>query len=144
MSGVKVIRYILANDAPVVAVVPVSRIMAGDLPINTTLPAIMIEQISSIPRLTLRMTEPNRMHTDRVQVSAVVKGPQGNPQGDGYGGVKSLMALILTACPNQRGTVNGVIVDSILPDDEGPDQQDDATAVYSGSRDFLVRWKSAT
>lgn len=144
MSGVKVIRYLLANNSPVLAVVPATRIMAGDLPINTVLPAISIDQINSIPVLTLRMSEANRMHSDRVQVDVVVKGPQGDPQGTGYGGVRSLLALVLAACPNQRGTINGVTVDSILPDSEGPDQQDDASALYSGSRDFIVRWKSAT
>ena len=72
------------------------------------------------------------------------KGPQGDPGGTGYVGVKALMALILTACPNQKGSINGVTVDSRLPDDEGPDLQDDATAVYAGSRDFFVKWKSAT
>lgn len=144
MSGVKTIRYLLANDAPVTAVVPASRIMAGNLPIDTVLPAIAIEKISSIPRLTLAMTEGNRLHTDRVQVTAIFKGPQGNPAGTGYPGIRALLDLILTACPNQKGTVNGVTVDSILPDDEGPDLQDDASAVYSGSRDFIVKWKSAT
>lgn len=144
MSGVKVIRYLLANDGPVTAVVPATRIRAGDLPIDITLPAIAVTQISSVPRLTLRMTEPFRMHTDRVQVTVVSKGPQGDPAGDGYPGVRAVLDLLLAACPNQNGTVNGVTVDSVLPDPEGPDLQDDASAVYSGSRDFIVKWKSAT
>ena len=143
MSGVAVIRYLLANNGPVIAVVPAARIQAGDLPLNTVMPAIAVTEVSSIPRLTIAMTEPNRLHTERVQVSVLFKGPQGTPSGAGYPGVKGILALVLAACPNQKGTINGVAVDSILPDIEGPDLTDVATALYSGSRDFIVKWRSA-
>jgi hypothetical protein len=143
MSGVAVIRSKLATNAALIAVVPAARIMAGELPLNTVLPAIQVTQVSSVPRLTLAMTEPNRMHTERVQVTVLVKGPEGEPAGGGYPTLRSILALVLAACPNQRGTINGVTVDSILPDIEGPDLADVAAALYSGSRDFFVRWKSA-
>jgi hypothetical protein len=118
--------------------------MAGDLPLNTIMPAIAVTQISSSVRLTLRMSETPKMHTDRVQVSVLFKGPEGSPAGTGYPGVRALLKLVLAACPNQRAIINGVDVDSILPDIEGPDLQDDETALYSCSRDFLVKWISAT
>lgn len=149
MSGVAVIRYLLANNSAVATAlgagppVATARIVAGDLPLNTVMPAIAIAQISGVPRLTIAMTEPNRMHTDRVQVSVLFKGPQGTPTGTGYPGVKALLALVLAACPNQRGTINGVSVDSILPDVEGPDLSDMEAALYTGSRDFIVKWRSA-
>jgi hypothetical protein len=142
VSGVAVIRSLLAANGAVIAVVPATRIMAGDLPINAVMPAISVIQISSVPRNTVKMNEPKIQHTDRVQVSVAFKGPQGTPSGTGYPGVRSLLALVLAACPHTRGTVNGVDVDSILPDIEGPDLSDDATALYSGSRDFIVRWNS--
>jgi hypothetical protein len=144
MSGVQVIRSLLANNILVTNVVPAARIMAGDLPLGTMMPAIAITQISSVPRNTLSMKDPRVQHQDRVQVSVLVKGPQGSPAGQGYPGVRSLLKLVLAACPNTKGSVNGVDCDSILPDSEGPDLQDDATALYSGSRDFLVRWNSPT
>ena len=149
MSGVAVIRSLLATNSAVTTAlgagppVATSRIIAGDLPLNTVMPAISISLVSGIPRLTIAMTEPNRLHTDRVQVSVLFKGPQGTPAGTGYPGVKALLALVLAACPNQHGTVNGVSVDAILPDLEGPDLSDMATALYSGSRDFIVKWRSA-
>ena len=143
MSGVAVVRFLLANSAPVVAVVPAVRIMAGDLPLNTVMPAIAVTQIDSIPLNLLRINEANKMHTDRVQVSVLFKGPEGSPAGTGYPGVRALLKLVLAACPSQRGTVNGVSVDSISPDIEGPDLQDEATALYSCSRDFIVRWIGA-
>ena len=142
MSGVAVIRYLLANASAVTAVVPAARIMAGDLPLNTVMPAISIVQISSVPRNTVKMGEASVQHTERVQVSVLFKGPQGSPAGAGYPGVRSLLKLVLAACPHTRGTVNGISVDSIVPDLEGPDLSDYATALYSGSRDFFVRWNS--
>lgn len=143
MSGVAVIRYLLANAAAVTAVVPATRIMAGDLPLNTAMPAIGVTQISSVPRNTVKMNEAKVQHTDRVQVSVLVKGPQGTPAGLGYPGVRTLLQLVLAACPHTRGAVNGIDVDSILPDIEGPDLSDDERALNSASRDFIVRWNSA-
>lgn len=148
MSGVAVVRYLLANNAAVVAAlgagppVAIARIMAGDLPLNTVMPAIGIIQISSVPWNTVKMNEARVQHTDRVQVSVLFKGPQGTPAGAGYPGVRSLLKLVLAACPHTHGTVNGIDVDSIIPMEEGPDLSDDATALYSGSRDFQVRWNS--
>jgi hypothetical protein len=140
MSGVSVIRYLLANAAAVTAIVPATRIMAGDLPLNTTLPAIAVTQIVSVPYNTIRINEGLKVHTERVQVSVLCKGPQTASPGTGYPGVKALLKLVLAACPSQRGTVNSIAVDSIIPDLEGPDLSDDATALFSQSRDFLVRW----
>jgi hypothetical protein len=143
LSGVAVIRSKLATNANLIAAVPATRIMAGELPLNTVMPAIQVTEVSSVPRLTLAMTEPNRMHTDRVQVTVLVKAPEGEPAGEGYPHVREILALVLAACPNQSGTVNGVTLDSIIPDIEGPDLADVAAALYSGSRDFMVKWKSS-
>lgn len=143
MSGVAVIRSLLAGNSPILAIIPAARIMAGDLPLNTVLPAISVTQISSMPFNLLRTNEANKMHTDRVQVSVMFKGPQGTPSGTGYPGVKAMMRLILAACPSQRGTVNSVVVDSITPDLEGPDFYDDVTDIHSASRDFIVKWIGA-
>lgn len=140
MSGVSVIRALLAAYAPVTAVVPATRIMAGVLPQATAMPAIAVTQVSSRPFNLLRTNEPNKLHTDRVQVTVLCKGTQGTPVGAGYPGVKALLRLVLAACPSQRGTVNGVAVDSITPDIEGPDLYDDAADLHSCSRDFLVKW----
>lgn len=142
MSGVAVVRYLLANAGAVTAVIPAARIIAGDLPLNTVMPAIAVTEIDSQPRNTVAMNEPNRMHTERVQVSVLFKGPSGTPAGTGYPGVKAMLALVLAAVPHTHGTVNGVNVVDILPSWEGHDLQDVATALYSGSRDFLVRYRA--
>jgi hypothetical protein len=133
---------LLANAAAITAVVPATRIMAGDLPLNTVLPAIAVTEISSVPLNMIRVNESPKMHTERVQVSVLCKASEIKPPppGTGYPGVKALLKLVLAACPSQRGTVNGVAVDSIVPDTEGPDLSDDATALYSQSRDFIVKY----
>ena len=140
MSGVAVVRYLLANNGQVLSVVAAKNVIAGDLPINTVLPAISISQISSVPRNTVAMSGSGVLHTDRVQAAAIVKGPLGTPSGLGYPGVKAILKMILAACPNMRGTVNGVAVDSILPDIAGPDLYDEASDIFSGSLDFIVRY----
>jgi len=142
VSGVQVIQHLLATNAPVVAVVPATRIKAGDLPLNTVMPAISVVQIDSLPLNLVKINDTPKLHTDRVQVSVLFKGPEGSPQGTGYPGVRALLKLVLAACPSQRGTVNGISVDSIAPDIEGPDLQDASTALYSSSRDFIVRWSA--
>lgn len=106
------------------------------------MPAIEVRLIDGQPRLTVAMNEPNRMHTDRVQVSYLFKGPSGTPSGAGYPGVKAMAPLVLAACPNQHGTIASITVLDIRPNSEGPDLSDAATGLFSGSRDFIVRWKS--
>lgn len=140
MSGVAVIRWLLVNDAAITAIVPAARVIAGLLPINTVLPAIEVTQISGVPSNFIKTNEKPKVHTDRVQVSVLFKGPEGTPAGAGYPGVKSLLALVLKACPSQRGLINGVLVDSIQPDTVGPDISDAVAAIYSQTRDFRVIW----
>lgn len=140
MSGPAVIRHLLAASGAVTAIVPATKIILGDLSLNVILPAISVRGISGTPNLSIAMTEPNRLHTDRVQVSVLTK--EGSGAGTGYNGVRAVLALLLAACPNQRGTVNGISVDSILPDIEGPDLRDPESAIYQGSRDFIVKWRS--
>ena len=140
MSGVAVIRYLLAHNAPLLAQVPEERIVAGELPIDSVLPAISVKQVSSVPRNIVSMSVGHRQHTDRVQVSVLVKGTEGTPAGAGYPGQRTLLALVLAACPHTRGVVNGTDVDSIIPDAEGPDFADLAVSLNMGSRDFIVKW----
>jgi hypothetical protein len=131
MSGTQVITTLLINAAAVTAVAPATRIKAGVLPLNTAIPAISVSQISSNPVNLIRLNEANRMHMERVQVTAFHTT---------YPGLKSLMKLVLAACPSQRGTINTVVVDSIAPQSEGPEFYDHEAGIYSCSRDFMVRY----
>lgn len=143
MSGVAVIRHLLANHAALTAIVPATRIVAGELNLNTVLPAIGVTQIYSDPQNLLRTNEANKIHVTAVQVTWLVKDADATPAGTGYVGLRQLGPLVLAACPSQRGTVNGIAVDSIVPGGEGPDIFDAELGAYSCTRDFIVRWVGA-
>lgn len=140
MSGVLAVRYLLANYSTLTAIVPAARIMTGELPLNTALPAIGVSQVDSMPMNYIQTNTLPKMHTDRVQVSVLCKEMQSTASGVGYVGVKTLLRLALAACPNQRATINNILVDSIVPDFVGPDAYDDVALVHQGSRDLIVRW----
>lgn len=131
MSGVAVIRHLLASNATLIGQVPAAKIMAGPIPINTALPAISVAQVSGMQRNIVGMNAAKYMATDRVQVTVMAAT---------YPLQKSILALIRAACPNTRGTVNGVDCDSILPDVEGPDFRDDTAAIFMQSLDFIVKF----
>ena len=140
-NGVAVIRYLLANNAAVLAIVPAERIAAGDVPLDTTLPAISVDEISGVPYNTVSGKEIGKtLHTERIQVTGLVKSTTAAPAGGGYPGLRTLMRAIFLACPTQRGTIVGVDVDSITPDLEGPDLPDAGSGVLSSTRDFFVRY----
>ena len=132
MSGVSVINYLLSNDSPTVAVVPAARIFTGVGPLETSVPTIVVQQISGTERLTVSMAGAKKMHTDRVQVTALAKA---------YSTVKAILALARIACANRNGTVNSIDLDSILPDIEGPDLYDAEDLIYSQTQDFLVKYR---
>ncbi len=132
MSGVAVIVELLTASAPLIAQVPASRIKAGDMPLKTALPAISVTQISSVPHWTVAMSG-SEFNTDRVQVTVLAKT---------YPSLRAILRLVRTACAHTRGTVNGIAVDSILPEAEGPDFSDEEVSMVGGSRDFIVNWTS--
>lgn len=141
MSGVAVIRYLLANDAPLIAVVPAASIKAGSLPQKIVPPAISVTTVSSVRRNTVAMTETTTLVTERVQVTLHVHDSE--REGTDYAGLVTGMRLIRQACPNQRGTINGVAVGGIVPDIEGPDLEAPDEGILARSQDFIIFWTEA-
>lgn len=131
MSGVLIIRALLAANAAVLAQVPAGKIMAGVIPINTALPAISVAQISGVIRNTIGMNEAKVLATDRVQITCMAKT---------YAQQKQLLDLVRAACPNTYGAVNGVQCDSIWSDIVGPDVFDSDMSIYFQSVDLFVRY----
>jgi hypothetical protein len=138
-AGVAVIRYLLANNAPVLAVVPATRIISGELPINTVMPAIGIEHVDSVPINDIRINETPKVWITRVSVRAYRKD---EPDDRGYPGLKTLLDLVRTACASQRATINSVNVHYIAPDIEGPDMPLPDVGIFTRTQDFLVRWST--
>lgn len=139
MSGVAVIWSLIKSSSPVVAIVPVARITVGIIPLNAVIPAIGIGQISSTRRNTVSMNEQYTLVSERVQVTVMVK--KSSQGGTDYPGQVALLGLVRRACPNTRGTVNGVLLDSVLPDSEGPDFEDTPAGIMMRSQDFIVKWR---
>lgn len=130
MSGVAILRYMLANNAPLAAIVSSNKIIAGVVPLNTALPAVSIRQISGQEYQTIKRGT-NQLVTERIQVTALAST---------YPSQKSILNLIRTALPATWGTVNGFVVDSITPDIDGPDLYNDDPVIYEQSIDFMVRF----
>lgn len=146
MSGVAVIVALLKASAAVTGIAP--TIMAGDLPLNAPLAGIGVKRISDVSLNFIRINETPKRHTERVQVTWIFQGARNAPSGvaypSAYASAAAMDPLVLAACPSQRGTIGGVACETITPDVAGPDFSDVATDFYSGSRDFLVGWVSAT
>jgi len=130
MSGVAILRYMLANNAPLTAIVSSNKIIAGVVPLNTALPAVSIRQISGQEYQTIKRGT-NQLVTERIQVTALAST---------YPSQKSILNLIRTALPATWGTVNGFVVDSITPDIDGPDLYYDEPDIFEQSIDFIVRF----
>ena len=128
MSDVKAVRYLLANNAPLNAQVPAVRVIGGVLPQGIELPAISVTHVSTVrPQM---VNAASKLCVSRVQVTVMAAT---------YQTQKSVLALVRAALPRSRGSVNGVAVDSILPDTEGPDFTDEA-GLFIGSIDYRVTY----
>jgi len=128
MSDVKAVRYLLANNAAMIAVVPAARIYAGIVPQGTALPAIAVTHVSTNRRRIVAGSLV-KFCTSRVQVTVMAST---------YPAQKSTLKLVRDALPETRGTINGVNVDSIANESDGPDFRDDAAGIFMGSTDFMV------
>lgn len=140
MSGTTIIRHLLATNASLTAIVPEGQIQCGNLPQNVAFPAISVKKISRMRYGNIAGDGGRRMYRERVQVTAVATDVvTGTPQ-SGYDLVESIMPLIIAACPQTLGTVNGVECHAIAPDIEGPDLNDEEALTYSQSQDFIVHF----
>lgn len=133
MSSTAIVRTLLAAAAGVTASVPVARIYLGVIPQGAAVPAIGIEKVSAVERLTVSMAESSRFRSDRVQVTVYAAT---------YQAKDTILEAVRTALVGQRGTVATFDLDSILPDIEGPDFDDEAATIFERSRDFFVRWRT--
>jgi len=130
MSGTAIIKSLLGANAALVAQVPATRIFVGDVPLNTTLPAISVKRISGMSHLPIDMNLATTFQTQRIQVTLLTKTATQD----------AIWALIRPALPNTRGTVSTFAVDSILPDIEGPDMFDQVAVIYQQSTDYMVKF----
>lgn len=125
----KAIYSLLKNYAPLTAIVPVARIFTGLIPQDAALPALSYSHVSTVENTTIDAQSLYALVTSRIQVSVASKD---------YAQVKELIKQIRQACNYQRGTINGVLVTSIVRELIGPDFRDDESKVNFQSIDFRV------
>ena len=125
----KAIYSLLKNYAPLTAIVPVAKIYSSIIPQDAVLPAIAYSHISTVENTTIDANSAYGLVTSRIQVSVATKD---------YPQLKDIISLIRKACNYNRGTINGVIVNSIVRELIGPDLRDDESKVYFQSIDFRV------
>jgi hypothetical protein len=130
MSSVAILRELLISYAPLTALVPAGRIIAGIIPQNTTLPAISIHEISSSEIETVARAGHTTTNKSRVQVTVVAKS---------LGAQKAIIKASKLGGGTHRGEVAGYNVMSVLPVGIGPDLNNlDDDGIYEQSRDFMV------
>jgi hypothetical protein len=127
----KVIRALLVAHAPLTALVPAERIMAGTLPEGVVLPAIGLTEVSVVPVSALDAQAEFSLVTSRVQVTIMAKD---------YPGTKPVLEATRKACNFARGQIAGTDVASVLRDTVGPDFSDDAAGIHFKTLDFKITY----
>ncbi|MBG6222798.1 MULTISPECIES: hypothetical protein [unclassified Janthinobacterium] len=129
MSAIKVIRALLIAHAPVLALVPAARIVAGTVPQGTPLPAIGLTEIRRGELPTVSLGQRAVQVTARVQLTV---------HAGTYADQKAVLQAAKLGAGAHTGTVAGIAVRSVMRDVVGPDIIDDDAGIYQQSRDFKV------
>lgn len=137
MSAVAIVRNLLANWAPLLALVPKEKIFLGAPPQGTVTPWVTVAQVYGDEISTIARRQVGKTMRTRVQVTVVTKDPGAWAQGD----------QILKATALGRGVHTGQVlgydVKSILPAGEGPDLPWDDNQIRQKSRDFMVTFSES-
>lgn len=132
MSAVAIVRSLLANYAPLLALVPKDKIFLGAAPQGTPAPWVTVTQIYGDEISTIARRQAGKTTRARVQITVVTKDPGAWAQGD-----KMLKATALGRGVH-TGEVLGYHVKAILPMGEGPDLPWDDNQLRQKSRDLMV------
>jgi hypothetical protein len=130
MSAEKVIKSLLGADATVAALVN-GRIWPGTVPLNSPMPVIAYNHISSVSKTMVSLADADSLIVTRIQITVMAKS---------YPEVKNILQAVNRACDLQRGVIAGVRVSSVIGDALGPDMRDDDATLYMQSADFKVTW----
>jgi hypothetical protein len=131
MDGVAVVRSVLVADTALVELVPASRVIAGPLPLNVTLPALSLLSISKVDR-NLPAPGATRFVRERVQVTV---------QARNYPEQKSILRAVRHAAADRLNVVaNGLEAVTIHTESAGPDFMSEDASIWLGSQDFIVTY----
>lgn len=135
MSGAAIVRALLAASPTVTALVPASRIYAGQIPQGTTLPAIGAAPIGGGEKVrTTARNRPTKMMEERVQVTVWAKD---------YPTMERVLKAAGLGPGVHTGMVNGFRVNHVLPERLGPYIGPAGDEIHERSRDFMVTFIEA-
>lgn len=132
MSAVAIVRALLASHAPLLALVPATRIYAGPAPQFDVLPIVSVTRVYGDEISTIARRQAGKTMRVRVQVTVLTKDPGGFAAGENILKAAALGAGVHT------GQVLSYHVKSILPQGEGPDLPVGDDKIHEKSRDFMV------
>jgi hypothetical protein len=83
---------------------------------------------------------PERLNVDMLGRRLIEERVQVTVYAGTYDEKLPILMAIRDACVRQRGSINGVLVDSILPGSIGPDIDEPGDPIFEQSMDLIVRW----
>lgn len=128
MSGVTIAGEVLRGHAPLIALVPIERIVAWKLPQGSPVPSIVATRVSRADRVMLDGTT-LRSVTERVQLT--VRAGNGAAR-------EAVLRAARAACNGRTGTIAGFANVAVMLAGTGPDFMDDAASIFMGSIDLRV------
>lgn len=131
MRAEKALHALLTQAAALTALVG-ARIYPHALPVGDSLPALVVEHVSTVPLPTLDAQAGFGLMQSRVQVTVLAAS---------YPGLKDVLEQVVIACNYQRGVLAGVRVASVVRTLVGPDLTDDDRSVFYQAVDFLVTFQ---
>lgn len=135
MGAVAIVRALLVEYGPLLAMLPAARIFAGIVPQGTELPAISIQEIDGYEISTIARRQDTTLNRSRVQVTVIAKNLRDQ---------KRIMGAAKLGPGVHRGTYAGFKTLSVLPGGIGPDMNNlDDDGIYEQSRDFMVTFVEA-
>lgn len=135
MSGVAIVRALLAAHAPVLALAPAIKVFAGGIPQGTVLPAIGVTSISESEMGTVARQGNFKMVRERVQVTVLTN--------NDYPLLKRLLKAASLGEGVHTGQVLQYQVRSVLTWGVGPEIPVGDDRIYEQSRDFMVTFIEA-
>lgn len=131
MDGVQIVLDLLTEDAAIAAFTPAVEITAGTLWERATLPALLVTDVSGVPR-NIPNPGATRHVRDRVQVTAI---------GQDYEQMKDVLALAKKALADKiEPELAGATNVTVHWDSKGPDFTVDEASIPQQSHDFIVTY----
>lgn len=131
MDGVAAMRSVLVADAAMTALVPVSSILAGPLPLNDALPALALQSVSKVDR-NIPAPGATRHVRERVQVTVAARN---------YPEQKSILRAVRHAAADKLDpSVVGLEGVTIHTESAGPDFMAEDASIWMGAQDFILTY----